>query len=201
MIDRVPICPDCGEPGIKVKGNYYRCPECRAVWKEQGWENKVAKEVIALENSNKLIGINLLINIAEIKCDVCSETIMTADKYCYNTNELIDTGERGKRYCVKCSFKSGYLRMARNTGTGKVYPVIFLYKDEVPHEVTETAHVKEMEDYIFGRFCEQCGQQLVKLKWSEQPSEDIFIPICNNGTCSLYHTPQGSRIVEQVGER
>lgn len=136
MISRVPSCPDCGEPGILVKANYYRCPECKAVWKEANWEKRMAEEQAALTEADRTMGINALVVIQPMLCDNCGRIMEHAKQYCCNTNEIInDPGNsmapiRSKRYCVRCSLRAGYMRIVRNTETGKMYPVLFRLEAE-----------------------------------------------------------------------
>lgn len=135
-INRVPVCPDCGEPGIKVKGDYFRCPECKATWEEHGWDILVAKEQVMIEETNKLRNISSLLIVNEETCDECGKLMKHAEKYCYDANISIKDNSsgiqprRGKRYCAKCSLRAGYLRMVRDTTTGKEYPAMFRLKYE-----------------------------------------------------------------------
>lgn len=139
MISRVPSCPDCGEPGKHVRGNHFRCsdPHCGAVWEEVGWTNRVAEEQAILEVSERLRGVYSLIAAGEEVCDNCGKVIKHAEKYCYDTSVVIDDPgsrmqpQRGKRYCVNCSLERGWLRMVKDTKTGKIQPVMFRLEGEV----------------------------------------------------------------------
>lgn len=141
VVERVPRCPDCGEPGKLVKGNHYRCPDCKAVWEERGWTDRITEELDALAMSEKMRGVNSLVSIIDCACDNCGGIIKEGTKYCYNSNEAVQCDEsevfysayptRGKRYCVSCSLKAGYLKMVRNSRTDEEYPVMLMTKDEV----------------------------------------------------------------------
>ena len=101
---------------------------------------------------DKLRGINSLLSAGEAKCDKCGATIRHLDRYCYNTLECplckaaaFDTKAdrdshfsqkhpqetpRGKRYCVDCSSKAGYLHRVRNRKTGEGTMAMFILRDE-----------------------------------------------------------------------
>jgi hypothetical protein len=139
VIERIPACPICGEPAIRVKGDYFRCSdhECGTIWNAPGWDKIIQEEKDRLSESDKLIGINgVLVIYDELLCDKCGRIMKHAEKYCYNSNELIDSddylrsGKRGTRYCTKCSLLAGYMRMVRNVKTGKEYAVMFRVADE-----------------------------------------------------------------------
>lgn len=131
---RVPRCPDCGEPGVLVRKEHFRCPECHSVWEQVGWRDIITDELDALARTDRTRNIRSLICVVECKCDRCGEEIKIPEKYCYNSNikyNRVDesSGESGARYCVKCSLKLGYLKMVKNK-SGETYPVMFLLKDE-----------------------------------------------------------------------
>ena len=107
----------------------------------------------------RLHGINSLLGIGEVKCDKCGKTIRHLDRYCCNTHECPVCGaifdatakrdghfskqhphetSRGTKYCVDCSFKAGYLKMVRNKKTGKVFPAMFVSRDE--EVIAEDSH-------------------------------------------------------------
>lgn len=132
ITERVPNCPDCGEPAKRVRGNYFRCPTCRAIWQEMDWERRIANEQALFAESERQRMISSLIVIGELHCDKCGKIMRHEEKYCYNSSELVDIARpsRGKRYCVECSLAAGYLRMVRDKKTGQVYPTMFVLKDE-----------------------------------------------------------------------
>ena len=104
------------------------------------------------DQMEKLRGVNSLQGAGEVKCDKCRAIIRHLGRYCYNTLECplckaapFDTKadrdshfsqkhphetSRGKRYCVDCSFKAGYLRRVRNKKTGEEIVAMFVLRDE-----------------------------------------------------------------------
>lgn len=137
MTTRVPSCPDCKEPAIPVKGNYFRCPDCGRVWEEVGWKEKIEAEEAAMEAAKALDGVNSLLAFKPINCDKCGRAINYCEKYCYDTKEaiteIINSHEetRGARYCKECSLKAGFLKMVRHRLTNREYAVKFVNEMEM----------------------------------------------------------------------
>jgi len=140
IIERVPRCPQCKEPAIPVRKDYFRCPECGFVWEEIKWSEKVALEEAIAEAVKATAHINALLAVGDgLHCDKCGQRIKHGDKYCYNTKEQISEATngvgrmkkiRGTRYCVNCSLKAGYLNVVKNTVTGETYPAKFVLPGE-----------------------------------------------------------------------
>lgn len=178
-MQRVPLCPDCKEPGkpVKNKNRFFRCPNCGSVWQEVDWELRLAREQANFEEMEKRRGINSLIVIGELACDNCGKAMFHGEKYCYNTKELIEDicgsepYQRGKRYCEKCSIDAGYLRF-----NGEEYTMT---------ELKGPVCVKPPV-YSFDGVCKLCGQPLIRL-YHRNNNKPVLA--CDNVNCRAYRNP------------
>lgn len=133
----VPGCPDCGDRGRRLKGDYFWCPSCHAQWEEKDWDNRMVKEKATMAESRKMEGVISCLVIDELRCDNCGEIMRHAHKYCANYSEMIESIEYShkvthpKRYCKMCSIKVGYLKRVKNTVTGDETVALFIGRDEI----------------------------------------------------------------------
>lgn len=135
--DKVPSCPDCGDRGRRLGGDYFWCPSCHAQWEERDWDKRMAREKLYWDEAMKMEGVISCINIKDdVPCDNCGKNLEIYEKYCVNHAEMVNHIEFGhtvmhpKRYCKKCSIKAGYLKHVRNMHTGEETWVLFVMKDE-----------------------------------------------------------------------
>lgn len=190
-IIRVPACPDCGELGIPVRGDWFRCSnsDCRAIWKEKDWTKRIAKEKARREAEAKAPKVSSLLSVGEIKCDACDEIIRHGDRYCYKYS----AGEKasgGMRYCANCSYAAGWLQWVREKVFNRIVLVMFVTEtdklldiSEVPPEV-----IRKYRLFLYGS-CPSCKRPLVK--------RTPFLT-CGNPACNLYRGLLGFLDKEKV---
>ncbi len=195
-MERVPACPDCGQPGHKLKDyeDTFSC-ECGSLWREVGWMKRVAAEKIKIDTSASLDGILSLLAIGEgrIKCDVCGKILHHAEKYCYDSNDEIrasdgygDAGMRGRRYCKMCSIQKGYLRVAEIPKTGeRMYNMLTIHGERPVPENEIPMYRENIKPCDGTLFCKFCGKPVFRL-WITKEKRDYYILVCDNPKCVAF---------------
>lgn len=201
-MNRVPACPSCHEPGIWVKGEFFRCSdrECGAVWLERGWQNRLEDEEYMKMEMERLKQLNVVVSIGYLRCDKCGKGINPGEKYIVNARQKsvfttdamlfhADT-KRYERICVNCAVKSIYLKLIEEKSTGTRFLARgTIHPGEVEVPLSRGVYTPSLRKRIpeFGRYCQVCGEPTVALHIDKGSIVHIQ---CSNWKCSKYRNTQ-----------
>jgi hypothetical protein len=186
---RLPRCPNCREPGIYMRGDWFRC-ECGSVWLQSGWQNQLDDEAAQKKERERMNNINFVVSIGGIFCDECHKAIQQGERYAVKQEKTTKM-----RVCAKCSLTHRWLVLVEDPTTKERFYARGASGDEkvVNKSLGEwkRPHLRVQYDK-YNRICRSCHKPSAAVSCGEEfsPLSHVRYVQCTSPSCYLYLVTQ-----------